>query len=129
MSPDLGSARRVVGSRTLASSRPLAVSTRQGQGGLLITRLEGCHERNQNGADHLSTVRNQGQNQGAGGQGKIGVSGGKATGAVLTGELSLLATGLSRKHKVTELTCKKLRRYLARGMTAAIDLGRASIRA
>jgi hypothetical protein len=36
---------------------------------------------------------------------KRGISGGKATGAVLTGGLSLLATGLSRKETVTELHC------------------------
>lgn len=37
---------------------------------------------------------------------KRGVSGGKATGAVLTGGVSILATGLSRKQTVTELRCK-----------------------
>lgn len=36
---------------------------------------------------------------------KIGVSGGKATGAVLTGGLSVLATGLSRKAVVTQAHC------------------------
>jgi hypothetical protein len=36
---------------------------------------------------------------------KSGVSGGKATGAVLTGGLSLFATGLSRKQQVTEMRC------------------------
>lgn len=36
---------------------------------------------------------------------KKGVSGAKATGAILTGGVSLLATGLSRKEKVTEATC------------------------
>lgn len=36
---------------------------------------------------------------------KAGVSGGKATGAVLTGGLSLFATGLSRKQQVTEMRC------------------------
>ena len=36
---------------------------------------------------------------------KKGVSGGKATGAVLTGGLSLFATGLSRKEKQQELSC------------------------
>ncbi len=36
---------------------------------------------------------------------KKGVSGAKATGAVLTGGLSLLATGLSRKERVTEARC------------------------
>ncbi|MBB3210688.1 putative Zn finger protein [Rhodopirellula rubra] len=36
---------------------------------------------------------------------KRGISGGKATGAILTGGLSLLATGLSRKMKVTEARC------------------------
>lgn len=36
---------------------------------------------------------------------KMGVSGGKATGAVLTGGLSLLATGLSRKQWVTKARC------------------------
>ena len=36
---------------------------------------------------------------------KKGVSGGKATGALLTGGVSLLATGLSRKEKATEAYC------------------------
>lgn len=38
---------------------------------------------------------------------KAGVSGGKAAGAVLTAGISVLATGLSRKQKVTELHCGK----------------------
>ena len=37
---------------------------------------------------------------------KQGVSGGKATGALLTGGVSLLAVGLSRKQKVTKAKCK-----------------------
>ena len=37
---------------------------------------------------------------------KKGISGAKATGALLTGGLSLLATGLSRKQWVTEAKCK-----------------------
>jgi hypothetical protein len=37
---------------------------------------------------------------------KQGISGGKATGAVLTMGVSMLATGLSRKQKVTKATCK-----------------------
>ena len=37
---------------------------------------------------------------------KQGVSGGKATGALLTGGVSLLAVGLSRKQKVTKAECK-----------------------
>jgi hypothetical protein len=36
---------------------------------------------------------------------KKGISGGKATGALLTGGFSILATGLSRKQKVTEAHC------------------------
>jgi len=36
---------------------------------------------------------------------KVGISGGKATGAVLTAGISVLATGLSRKQKVTECQC------------------------
>jgi len=36
---------------------------------------------------------------------KRGVSGGKATGAVLTGGVSLLETGLSRKQSVTRAHC------------------------
>jgi hypothetical protein len=36
---------------------------------------------------------------------KQGISGGKATAAVMTGGLSLFATGLSRKNKVTEMHC------------------------
>ncbi len=38
---------------------------------------------------------------------KKGVSGGKATAAVLTGGLSILATGLSRKEEVTQAHCDK----------------------
>jgi transcription elongation factor Elf1 len=38
---------------------------------------------------------------------KKGLSGGKSTGALLTGGVSMLATGLSRKEEVTVLTCKK----------------------
>lgn len=37
---------------------------------------------------------------------KKGISGGKATAAILTGGLSLLATGLSKKGMVTEASCK-----------------------
>jgi hypothetical protein len=37
---------------------------------------------------------------------KQGISGGKATGAVLTAGISILATGLSRKQKVTKARCK-----------------------
>ena len=40
---------------------------------------------------------------------KKGISGGKATGAILTGGFSLLATGLSRKTKVTEAFCSNCR--------------------
>lgn len=36
---------------------------------------------------------------------KKGISGGKATGAVLTGGLSMLATGLSRKELAQNLAC------------------------
>lgn len=36
---------------------------------------------------------------------KRGISGGKATGAVLTAGLSALATGLSRKARSTEMSC------------------------
>jgi hypothetical protein len=36
---------------------------------------------------------------------KKGISGGKATGALLTGGLSILATGLSRKEMVTQAHC------------------------
>lgn len=36
---------------------------------------------------------------------KKGISGGKATGAILTGGVSMVATGLSRKEQVTERTC------------------------
>jgi len=36
---------------------------------------------------------------------KSGISGGKATAAVLTGGFSILATGLSRKDKVTQMHC------------------------
>lgn len=37
---------------------------------------------------------------------KRGISGGKATGAVLTAGVSLIATGLSRKVKASERTCR-----------------------
>jgi len=36
---------------------------------------------------------------------KQGISGGKATAAILTGGLSLLATGLSQRQKITKATC------------------------
>jgi hypothetical protein len=36
---------------------------------------------------------------------KRGISGGKATGAILTGGLSLFATGLSRKDSAIEMHC------------------------
>lgn len=36
---------------------------------------------------------------------KKGISGGKATGALLTGGVSLLATGLSRKSKAIQAHC------------------------
>ncbi|MBB41671.1 MAG: hypothetical protein CMF01_16490 [Hyphomonas sp.] len=36
---------------------------------------------------------------------KAGISGAKATGAILTGGVSLVATGLSRKDAVTEAHC------------------------
>jgi len=36
---------------------------------------------------------------------KKGISGGKATGAIITGGLSLLATGLSRKEMATQAHC------------------------
>lgn len=47
------------------------------------------------------TVRTQSVKQ------KKGISGGKATAAVLTGGLSILATGLSRKEKLTSAYCTK----------------------
>jgi hypothetical protein len=37
---------------------------------------------------------------------KVGVSGGKATAAILTGGLSMLATGLSRKQDFTQAHCQ-----------------------
>lgn len=37
---------------------------------------------------------------------KKGVSGGKATGAILTGGASMLLTGLSRKESARELSCR-----------------------
>lgn len=36
---------------------------------------------------------------------KRGISGGKATGAILTGGVSMLATGLSRKEATTQCRC------------------------
>lgn len=38
---------------------------------------------------------------------KTGISGGKATAAVLTGGISLVATGLSRKDNVTQAHCEE----------------------
>jgi hypothetical protein len=38
---------------------------------------------------------------------KKGISGGKATGAIITGGLSLFATGLSRKEQATQAHCDK----------------------
>lgn len=38
---------------------------------------------------------------------KKGISGGKTVGALLTGGLSILAVGLSRKEQCTEAHCKK----------------------
>lgn len=40
---------------------------------------------------------------------KAGISGGKATGAILTGGVSVLATGLSRKTKVRNCSCTNCR--------------------
>jgi hypothetical protein len=40
---------------------------------------------------------------------KKGISGGKAAGAVLTGGVSMLATGLSRKESATRATCGSCR--------------------
>lgn len=40
---------------------------------------------------------------------KKGISGGKATGALLTGGISMLATGLSRKEAATEAYCGNCR--------------------
>lgn len=40
---------------------------------------------------------------------KGGISGGKVMGAMATSGVSLLATGLSRKHKVTEARCRNCR--------------------
>lgn len=37
---------------------------------------------------------------------KDGISGGKVLGGLLTGGWSLLGTGLSRKHEVTEAHCR-----------------------
>lgn len=36
---------------------------------------------------------------------KVGISGAKATGAIFTGGLSLIATGLSKKEQITEAYC------------------------
>jgi len=38
---------------------------------------------------------------------KKGISGGKATGAIFTGGVSMLATGLSRKETATQMYCRK----------------------
>ncbi len=38
---------------------------------------------------------------------KQGISGGKATGALFTAGISMLATGLSRKQRMKRLTCSK----------------------
>jgi hypothetical protein len=50
---------------------------------------------------------------------KRGISGGKATGVVLTAGVSLLATGLSRKQTVLRATCSKCRvTWLIEGVAA-----------
>ncbi|MDQ1479348.1 MAG: hypothetical protein QOI44_209 [Actinomycetota bacterium] len=48
---------------------------------------------------------------------KKGISGGKATAAVLTVGISMLGTGLSRKEAVSQAKCKKLLRHLDHGLT------------
>ena len=53
-----------------------------------------CPHCNEKGSVHTKKVNN-----------KKGISGGKATAAVLTGGTSVLATGLSRKEKQTEAHC------------------------
>lgn len=50
-----------------------------------------CHEKGNVTTEHVKL--------------KKGVSGGKVTGAILTVGISLLATGLSRKEKVTKAKC------------------------
>ena len=53
-----------------------------------------CPHCNEKGNVHTKNVKN-----------KKGVSGGKATAALITGGVSMLATGLSRKEKQTEAHC------------------------
>ena len=54
-----------------------------------------CPHCQQSGKVHCKPVTN-----------KKGISGGKATGAILTGGVSLLATGLSRKETATQAFCE-----------------------
>jgi hypothetical protein len=53
-----------------------------------------CPHCQQKGAVHTSPITK-----------KIGISGGKATAAIITGGVSLIATGLSRKEAMTEARC------------------------
>ena len=54
-----------------------------------------CPHCGQQGSVHTKSIKQ-----------KAGISGGKAVGALMTGGLSILATGLSRKQAVTEAWCK-----------------------
>jgi hypothetical protein len=66
---------------------------------------EGCS------ADHLSALRQPRIREVRDTIRKEGISGGKATGAVLTGGLSILATGLSRKQAWKSLTCSNCKMH------------------
>ena len=75
------------------SPRQLAVHRTSQMKGPLNSQLI-CPHCQQKGGVHTKSI-----------QAKKGISGGKATGAVLTGGVSLLATGLSRKEQSTEAFC------------------------
>jgi DNA-directed RNA polymerase subunit RPC12/RpoP len=53
-----------------------------------------CKYCNEKGCVKLTTVHR-----------KKGISGGKATGALMTGGVSMFATGLSRQQKITHMRC------------------------
>lgn len=53
--------------------------------------------------DEKGGVRTKGANE------RKGISGGKAVGGLLTGGLSLVATGISRREKLTKAFCEKCR--------------------
>lgn len=72
----------------------------------LLADLEWQHGK-RNSAMHCPQCQTTGQVHTRRIKSKKGISGGKATAAVLTGGVSLLATGLSRKEAETKAFCAK----------------------